>query len=144
MKNLIISLLLGSCLVLTGCKTPTAQAILTNAPVIISVTVPPTVSIGVQKQPKAIPYLKDLVTVINTFALGQDLSPDTLAATIKSSKIKELQTPEALNVANALVVLYKTYYNTAVTNKIASVENLVPILQALSNAITQGLPTVTP
>ena len=143
MKNLIISILLGACLVLTSCQTPTAKAILSNAPNVINVVGPVAVSKGVTKQPKAAPYLKDLVVVINTFALGSDLSPETLAATIKTAKVKELQTPEALNVANALVALYKAYYDTAVTNKIASVEYLVPILQAISNAITQGLPVVT-
>lgn len=145
MKNLITSILIGACLSLIACQSPTAKTILTNAPVVISVVGPVAVSKGVEKEPKAAPYLKDLVVVINSFALGQDLSPAALTAAIKTAKVKELQTPEALNVANALVTLYKSYYDTAVTNKIASVENLVPILQAISNAITQGLPAdVTP
>ncbi len=130
-------------MVLTSCQTPTAKAILANAPGVISVVGPIAVSKGVEKHPKSAPYLNALVVVINTFALGTDLSPEALTATIKSAKIKELQTPETLNVANALVVLYKSYYDTAVTNKIASVENLVPILQAISKAITDGLPVVT-
>lgn len=142
MKNSIIAILACACLSLVSCQTPTAKAILANAPGVISVVGPIAVSKGVEKQPKAAPYLKDLAVVINTFALGSDLSPAALEATIKTAKIKELQTPEALNVANALVVLYKSYYDTAVTNKIASVENLVPILQAISKAITDGLPVV--
>jgi uncharacterized membrane protein len=143
MKNSIIAILMCACMVLTSCQTPTAKAILANAPGVISVVGPIAVSKGVEKHPKSAPYLNALVVVINTFALGTDLSPEALTATIKSAKIKELQTPETLNVANALVVLYKSYYDTAVTNKIASVENLVPILQAISKAITDGLPVVT-
>ena len=143
MKNSIITILTCACLSLVSCQTPTAKVILANAPGVISVVGPIAVSKGEEKHPKSAPYLKDLVVVINTFALGTDLSPEALTATIKSAKIKELQTPETLNVANALVVLYKSYYDTAVTNKIASVENLVPILQAISKAITDGLPVVT-
>ena len=141
MKNTLASIFLSLVLItaFTGCSTADKQLLLSETPTLISAIVPPAVQVGVKKQPKIAPYLTSVATVINTFALGQDLTPDTLAATVATAKIKELETPEALNIVNSALALYKAYYNTAVTNKVASVDNLVPILKALSSAITQGI-----
>ena len=140
MRNTLTTLFLSIVLFANiGCSTTDKQLLLSETPELITAIVPPAVQVGVKKQPKIAPYLASVATIINTFALGQDLTPDNLAATIATAKIKELETPEALNIANSAIALYKAYYNTAVTNKVASVDNLVPILKALSAAITQGI-----
>jgi hypothetical protein len=138
MKNLLalfpvgvlaVSLIFSSC---SFFKNP-------STPDVISVVVTPVVTLGVQKDPGIKPYLAAVASAINTFALGQDLSPAALSQAIETAKIKELETPEALAVATSVINLYKTYYNTAVANKLNSVPNLVPVLTAFSNAITSGL-----
>jgi len=130
-------LILLTCILLTSCSTINYN----KAPQTINAVVPTMVELGVQKQPKIKPYLRSLVVVIDTFALGQELTPLALEQTIKVAKIKELETPEAITVARSIVALYKAYYDEAVTKKIADIEHLVPILTALSAAITEGLTT---
>lgn len=126
---------------LTSCSTIQDNFNLSKVPQTINAVVPTMVEIGVNKQPKARPYLRSLVIVIDTFALGQELTPAALEQTIKTAKIKELETPEALGVARSVVALYKAYYDAAVTQKIADTKNLAPILSALSSSITKGLYT---
>jgi len=135
-------LLLTAMLSLASCASLESTFTLEKAPKLINTVVPSAVKIGVAKQPKAEPYLRSLVTIIDGFALGKDLTPEALEAAIKSAKVKELETPEALAVANSVVALYKAYYDSAVTQKIAEVKHLTPILEALSNAITKGLTKV--
>jgi hypothetical protein len=139
MKNILI---FTSILFFASCATLENTFTLEKAPKLINSVVPSAVKMGVAKQPKAEPYLRSLVTIIDGFALGKDLTPEALEAAIKSAKVKELETPEALAVANSVVALYKAYYDSAVTQKIAEVEHLVPILEALSSAISKGLPKV--
>jgi len=140
MKNLITLSLIGLiCLSLVNCATFKEEFKLEKAPQLINAVVPSAVKIGVAKQPKSEPYLSALVTVINGFALGQELTPKALEQAIKAAKIKELETPEALAVTQSVVALYKAYYDSAVTKQIAEVKHLVPILEALSDAITKGL-----
>ena len=140
MKNTLTALFLSLILFTNiGCSTSDKQLLLSETPTLITAIVPPAVKVGIAKQPKMVPYLTDVALAIDTFALGQDLSPAALQTVIASAKVKELETPEAVNIVNASLALYKAYYNTAVTNKVASVDNLVPILKALSSAITQGI-----
>jgi len=137
MKTLL-SILLSFSLLIASC-TSIKNADLSKAPSTISAVVPYSVKYGVNKSPKTAPYLAALATVINGFALGKDLSPEALQQLIATAKIKELQTPIAKNIETMAMELYKTYYSDAVTRKLATVENLVPILKALADAINQGL-----
>lgn len=113
-----------------------------KAPQLINNVVPSAVKIGVKKQPKSEPYLRALVTVVNTFALGEDLTPEAFEQAIKSAKIKELETPEANAVVVSVVALYKAYYGASVEAKIAENTVLVDVLKALSKSIEKGLDQV--
>jgi hypothetical protein len=135
-------LLLISTMFLMSCASLEQSFNLQKAPQLINGVVPSAVQIGVRKQPKSEPYLRALVTIVNGFALGEDLTPEALEQAIKAAKVKELETPEALAVANSVVSLYKAYYDAAVTKKVAEVENLAPILKALTTAIEKGLTKV--
>ena len=137
MKTILIALL-SLCMVSASC-TAVKSIDLSKAPQTISSVVPFYVKFGVEKAQKAGPYLAALATVINTFALGQDLSPEALQTAIATAKIKELQTPIAKDIETMALGLYKTYYSDAVTQKVATVENLAPILKALADAINKGL-----
>lgn len=137
-----LSILIAA-LMLSSCSTLEENLKIEKAPKVIDNVVPSLVKIGVAKQPKSVPYLESLVIVIDSFALGEDLSPDELEKVIKSAKIKELETPEALAVVNSVVVLYKAYYDAAVVDKVNSVEHLNNILTSLSKAITKGLQKAT-
>jgi len=112
---------------------------LKKAPALIESVIPTAVRYGIDRQPKSKPYLVALATVIDGFALGKDLSPVALRQAIKTLKVKELETPEALAVVDSVVNLYKVFFDAAVVDKIATVENLTPILNALSKAIVKGL-----
>lgn len=136
MKRILIALI--SLYMVTSCTT-VKNIDLSKAPQAISSVVPFSVKFGVKEAPKAAPYLAALATVINTFALGEDLSPEALQTAIATAKIKELQTPIAKDIQIMALSLYKTYYSDAVVQKVATVENLAPILKALADAINKGL-----
>jgi hypothetical protein len=124
---------------LSSCASLENKFDLTKAPQLINNVVPSAVKIGVKKQPKTEPYLRALVTVIDTFALGEDLTPEALEQAIKTAKIDELETPEANAVVVAVVALYKAYYGASVESKIAENTVLVEVLKSLSKSIVKGL-----
>lgn len=140
--KLTLTALITSCLLFSSCNTLKSSIDLSKAPSTIKSVVPTAVRFGVSKEPKAAPYLSALATVINTFALGNDLSPAALQQAIAAAKVKELQTPQAQDIATMALVLYKTYYSDALTKKVATVENLAPILAALADSINAGLAPV--
>lgn len=141
MKKLILIPLLA---LFTSCAVLENSFNLDKAPQLINKVVPSAVTIGVKKQPKSEPYLRALVTVLNTFALGMDLSPKALEQAIKTANINELETVEALAVQTSVIALYNAYFGAIVTNKIAENKQLVDIISALSTAIEKGLAGFSP
>lgn len=140
MKYFTSLILAITILFLPACATIQEQLTLAKAPQLINSIVPSAVKIGIAKEPRAIPYLRALSTVIKGFALGQDLTPEALEQAIKSAKVDELQTPEAIAVVTSVVGLYKAYYGSYVEQKIADKQELVAVLNALVKAIDNNLP----
>jgi len=137
MKKII--LIIMAMLTMTSCETFQENFKIEKAPKLINAVVPSAVKIGVKKQPKSAKYLQALVVMLDSFALGEDLSPENLEKVIKTADVKELETPEALSVVSSVVALYKAYYEDAITDKINSIDNLRDILEALSKSISKGL-----
>lgn len=139
MKNLLLALCIVLGLGLSSCATIEQNLKVENAPKLINSVIPSVVKIGVKKQPKTEQYLVALVTIIDGFALGEDLTPEQLETLIKTAKIKELETPEAVAVVTSVNALYKAYYDAALVDKVNGVEHLKPILKAISDSIKKGL-----
>lgn len=108
----------------------------TNA---INNMVPSGVRVLVAREPKSAPYLNDVAVAINTFILGENLTPDNLRKVLDSTGVRELRTEEAVAVTETVLALYQTYFGQAVRDNVSQNVNVVPLLRALANSIDQGL-----
>jgi len=95
--------------------------------------------IGIQKEPKAAPYLKAASLVLADVSNQQDLSPQALLAALQSANIKELQTIEAQIVVNTVVGLYGAAYADRLHADVQANIYAKTILETLAKGMSQGI-----
>lgn len=138
MKSFLLSLVLVT--LLSQCTTNTDGTKtfdVNKAVMVVNISVPSAVRLGVSKEPKAAAYLKDLALVIDTFSSAEDLSPKAFLEAISSVSVG-LKTPEALAVIDMVVALYESTYADVLVARLDEAK-LIPFLQAISISIKKGL-----
>jgi hypothetical protein len=158
MKKMFLSLLavglIAGCLSQTGCKsvqtvtTDPNGNVVTNAvvvfdPIAAQATISGIAELGVylavQQDPSTAAYFKLAVVTLNGLANANTFDPAAIEKALNDLAIKELKNPYAIVGVRAALIFYKNAFSTVVSEKLDQVQNLKPMLLALSGGISSGL-----
>lgn len=104
--------------------------------------VPPAVSLACLESTNARPYISDARVAICALADSGKVTPQDLKGAVDSSGVKSIQTPEIEVAITTVYGIYSAYYGDVINQQLsknAQTAALVPVLQALCDAIGQGL-----
>lgn len=119
---------------------PSANVLDTNAVITaIQDAVPPAVRFACKKDTNAVAYLQQAAVVIRAAAMRGDFDPALIEQSLSTISIRELRTDEAQLAEETALALYKSFAAKVVGQKLDQVVWLQPVLDALSQAILEGL-----
>lgn len=151
---MVLLALIAIPIVSPGCKTVSASDGGTNsAPVVridpemtsdaIRIAVAAAVPFAIEKDTNSIPYLRAAAIVLNAAADAGNYDPAQLQASLDHISVKELRSAEARAGINAAFAIYRAYAGKAVDAKLSQDVWVKPVLKALADGISAGLPPVS-
>jgi hypothetical protein len=136
MKTKLNSLGLAALLaIIVGCATTGASVL---APSIVKIAVHFGASLGIQKDPAALPYLEAATPIICSMSGSGPVDPAAIVAALESSGASALKTPAAVLIINGALDIYEAVYDHYGSNVQASV--VAPYLVAVCQGLTEALP----